>query len=49
MKRLERKIFYSINATNIVLGNDLESNFIKFMTCSDRNIFKAFVHDCDIT
>ena len=49
---LRNKMFDSINATNIVLGSDQESNSIKLMTCSDRNIFKdiaTFVHDCDIT
>ena len=47
---LKKKMFDSTNAT--VLGSDHKSNFIKLMTCSERNIFKAiatFVHDCDIT
>ena len=49
-----KKMFDSINATDIVLGTDTERNFIKPMTCSDRNILKAiaiatFLHACDIT
>ena len=49
---LRKKMFESLNATDIVLGNDHESNFINFMTCSDKNVLKAiatFVQDCDIT
>ena len=49
---LRKKMFDSINATDIVLGSVHESNFTKLMACSDRYIFKAiatFVHDCDIT
>ena len=47
-----KKMFDSINATDIVLGSDHENNFIKLMTCSDKNIIKAiatFVNDCDTT
>ena len=32
-----KKMFDSINATDSVLGTDHERNFIKLMTCSDRN------------
>ena len=49
---LRKKMFDSINATDIVPGTDHERNFTKLMTSSDRNIFKAiatFVHACDIT
>ena len=47
---LRKNIFDSINATDIVLGSDHESFFIKLLACSDSNIFKAtFVHDYYIT
>ena len=45
-------MFDILNATDIVLGSDHESNFIKLMTCSDKNVLKAkatFVQDSDIT
>ena len=49
---LRKKIFDSLNATDIVLGSDHGSNFIKLMACSDKNGLKfiaTFVQDCDIT
>ena len=49
---LRKKMLDSLNATDIVLGSDHESNFIKRMTCSDKNVLKViatFVQDCDIT
>ena len=50
--KLRKKMFDSLNVNDIVLGSDHESNFIKLMTCPDKNVFKAiapFVQDCDIT
>ena len=39
---LRKKMFDSLNATDIILGSDHESNFIKLnMTCSDKNVLKA--------
>ena len=42
---LRKKMFDSLNATDIVLGSDHESNFIKLnMTCSDKNVLIATLY-----
>ena len=48
---LPMKRLVSVITVISVLG-DHERNFIKLLTCSDRNMLKAiasFVSDCDIT
>ena len=45
-------LFDNMNSSDIALGTDNESMFIRIMTSSDRDINKfiaTFIHDCGIT